>query len=308
MGFFRKLFGDKEEPKREDKIEHVNVVLNEPKVTKDPISNELKIDWEQVAGLKNTISNDMQDLGILTKIVDGITMGGANDNFSKIVISPIYQDGRSFMKLKIQWRHFQARKGASFTFKFENDELIQFILQSNPVKVMTDDNWGRIDEIKIPISGSELKLFATSNMVFWRYKKGENIIDFKEGIAEEAFRPLGNLQSCIRSLFTDFIELLNEKGLSIDNEVDKGELISRKEIEIFPDDTLASTYKRVRFMMEDMFISLWPSIKNGTVQTIKLDHAMGSYHSKKELETVQNLLTEGWSTKISSIISSAPKR
>ena len=148
-------------------------------------------------------------------------MGGANDNFSKIVISPIYQDGRSFMKLKIQWRHFQARKGASFTFKFENDELIQFILQSNPVKVMTDDNWGRIDEIKIPISGSELKLFATSNMVFWRYKKGENIIDFKEGIAEEAFRPLGNLQSCIRSLFTDFIELLNEKGLSIDNEVDK---------------------------------------------------------------------------------------
>lgn len=89
----------------------------------------------------------------------------------------------------------------------------------------------------------------------------------------------------------------------IDGQVDKGELISRKEIKVFPDDTLASTYKRVKSMMEDLFISLWPSIKDGTVQTIRVDNTEGSYHAKKELKAVQNLLTDGWNTKISSIIS-----
>ena len=87
----------------------------------------------------------------------------------------------------------------------------------------------------------------------------------------------------------------------IDSGVDKGELILRKEIKIYPDDTLASTYERIKNMMEDMFISLWPSIKNKNVKTYRLDNKKGSYHAKKELKTVQHLLTEGWETKISSL-------
>ena len=88
----------------------------------------------------------------------------------------------------------------------------------------------------------------------------------------------------------------------IDENVDQGALIMRREIEVFPEDTLATTYSRVKSLMEDMFIELWPSIRSGDVQTQLLEAHMGTYHSRNDISKVAHLLEKsGWNTRIADL-------
>lgn len=88
----------------------------------------------------------------------------------------------------------------------------------------------------------------------------------------------------------------------IDEKVDCGELIARAEIEVYPDDTLATTYFRIRELMETMFISLWPELKAGRIRTQPIDSSAGSYHAKADLKTIEHFLPKGWQTKISDLL------
>lgn len=88
----------------------------------------------------------------------------------------------------------------------------------------------------------------------------------------------------------------------IDEKIDCGELIARAEIDTYPDDTLSTTYFRIRDLMEKMFIDLWSDIKKGNVQTQKLDSTGGSYHAKSDLTSIEHLLPQGWETKITDFL------
>ena len=50
--------------------------------------------------------------------------------------------------------------------------------------------------------------------------------------------------------------------------------------------------------MEDMFIELWPLIRVGKAKVMKTNYEKGSYHARKDLESVKHLLRDGWNTKV----------
>jgi methionyl-tRNA formyltransferase len=84
----------------------------------------------------------------------------------------------------------------------------------------------------------------------------------------------------------------------IDENIDKGTIIYRKQLEIYFEDTLASTYWRIRDLLEDMFIEIWPQIKNNSWEPIEINWNEGTLHYGKDLKKVEHLLINGWETKI----------
>lgn len=87
----------------------------------------------------------------------------------------------------------------------------------------------------------------------------------------------------------------------IDEDIDKGQVIFRKQIFPHPDDTLASTYWKIRDLLEEMFIEIWPKIKNNSWDPIQINWNKGTLHYGKDLKKVEHLLINGWDTKISDI-------
>lgn len=84
----------------------------------------------------------------------------------------------------------------------------------------------------------------------------------------------------------------------IDENIDEGDIISRKTIEIQTNDTLSTTYWRIRDLLEDMFIDNWNDIIENKLITQKQDLTIGKTHYRKELESISNLLSKGWETPV----------
>lgn len=84
----------------------------------------------------------------------------------------------------------------------------------------------------------------------------------------------------------------------IDEFIDKGQIIDRRQIFFDDSETLSSSYWKIRDLLEEMFIQNWPNIKNGTVKTIDISNEKGNLHFRKDLAKVEHLLKEGWHTKL----------
>jgi methionyl-tRNA formyltransferase len=90
------------------------------------------------------------------------------------------------------------------------------------------------------------------------------------------------------------------KGVTIhlmDHELDKGEIIAQRQIEMDTTYTLASSYDRLCKEMERLFKEQWSKIRFGDFKTFP---AMGSYHRSSDKENVP--LTDGWNTHVSMIV------
>ena len=74
----------------------------------------------------------------------------------------------------------------------------------------------------------------------------------------------------------------------IDTGVDTGDIIFQKRVEIFEDDTLQSSYTRLRSEIEELFIQNWDKISSGNIRTLEKETAKGSYHSKRISEKFFN--------------------
>ena len=93
------------------------------------------------------------------------------------------------------------------------------------------------------------------------------------------------------------------KGVTIhfiDSGIDTGDIVAQREVLFTATGTLATSYDRLRDEVETLFREVWPAIRNGTAHRRK-QMGPGSYHSKKDLNRVAHLLTDGWNTPVASL-------
>jgi methionyl-tRNA formyltransferase len=82
----------------------------------------------------------------------------------------------------------------------------------------------------------------------------------------------------------------------IDKNIDKGNILYRKQYYPTENDTLASSYWAIRDLLEEMFLEIWPQIKNNCYNFEEINWDEGSIHYGKDLKKVDHLLINGWET------------
>lgn len=95
------------------------------------------------------------------------------------------------------------------------------------------------------------------------------------------------------------------KGVSIhiiDEGIDTGEIVAQDEIVYFDDDTLKTTYKKLRATMIKLFFSKWYLIKKENIELTKQNTKIKSHHFKIEFDQMFEKLPNRWDTKISQIM------
>lgn len=65
-------------------------------------------------------------------------------------------------------------------------------------------------------------------------------------------------------------------------DVDAGPIVDRRRVPVRPDDTGRDLYERLEAEQIDQFQSVWPSICDGTVETVPQDGEEGTHHYKRE--------------------------
>ena len=73
----------------------------------------------------------------------------------------------------------------------------------------------------------------------------------------------------------------------VSEEVDAGDIILQRRIEVKPDDTADSLYKRVKRLEFLVFKEAWPLIVNGTYQRKPQNLAEGTLHKKEDIIKLQ---------------------
>lgn len=96
------------------------------------------------------------------------------------------------------------------------------------------------------------------------------------------------------------------KGVTIhyiDEGIDTGDIIGQLRIEYTDDDTLETTYERLKNTIERLFKATWYDIREGKAERLP----QLTYHRAKDKERYQYLLLQGWKTPIKDIIGRAKK-
>jgi len=83
----------------------------------------------------------------------------------------------------------------------------------------------------------------------------------------------------------------------MDYKLDAGKILYQKKIFFNEDDTLKSSYEKLQIELVELFIEKWENIKHNKV-TPKKQKGIGSYHKSSKKNSYQELLTNGWDTKI----------
>lgn len=98
------------------------------------------------------------------------------------------------------------------------------------------------------------------------------------------------------------------KGVTIhylDEGIDTGDIIIRKEVKMYPDDTLATSYNRLQEEIMTLFEQEWSSIKIGACDRFKqraIYGSSGSYHNSKDKEKIRLLFQEkGFDTPVAQL-------
>jgi len=92
----------------------------------------------------------------------------------------------------------------------------------------------------------------------------------------------------------------------IDEGIDTGCLLARQKIEPHPDDTLKTSYDRLKREIEKLFVKEWPEIFSGKKQG-EPQFGKGSFHKRSDFKAVEHLLTEGWDTPIKYLVENYKK-
>jgi methionyl-tRNA formyltransferase len=90
----------------------------------------------------------------------------------------------------------------------------------------------------------------------------------------------------------------------IDAGVDTGDILAQQSIDYEEDDTLRSSYDRLRLTIEDLFIKIWPDIYSRRQPAFK-QTGQGTFHLRCDLEQYEHLLHRGWDTPVADLIGQA---
>ena len=99
------------------------------------------------------------------------------------------------------------------------------------------------------------------------------------------------------------------KGVTIhlmDEGIDTGPVLAKREVEYEENDTLSSTYHRLSESMESLFIEIWPEIRGRRINFNPQPDG-GSFHRLADKEPFMHLLTEGWETPVRHLVGQALK-
>lgn len=71
--------------------------------------------------------------------------------------------------------------------------------------------------------------------------------------------------------------------------VDEGDIWAQKTVEVYPWDCASDLYLRLQLTITTLFIDNWPLIKNGRMVPMPQNKIGASYHSKKEIELLDEI-------------------
>ena len=83
----------------------------------------------------------------------------------------------------------------------------------------------------------------------------------------------------------------------MDYKLDAGKILYQKEIFFDENETLKSSYEKLQIDLVELFIAKWDNIKNNKAVP-KNQRGIGSYHRSSDKSSYQELLTNGWDTKV----------
>lgn len=95
------------------------------------------------------------------------------------------------------------------------------------------------------------------------------------------------------------------KGVTIhyiSSGLDTGDIIIQNEIQYDKEDTLKTSYDKLKNCIEKLFCSSWHNIKENKIQGKKQSGSKGSYHRSIDKNIYLSLLSDGWNTKVVDIL------
>ena len=78
----------------------------------------------------------------------------------------------------------------------------------------------------------------------------------------------------------------------------------QKKADYPPDDTLRSSYERLKTAVEELFMSAWPDIRDGNQRSFPQPPG-GTSHRTRDRARFEYLLIEGWDTPVAGLIGQA---
>jgi len=169
-------------------------------------------------------------------------------------------------------------------------------------------NFLRLYEDKIII------FFNKINAEFIKDKKIDFIISdryeylIKEDVINLLKNKIINLHPSLlpwnRGYYPNFWSIFDDtpKGVSIhkiDKGIDTGDILVQKELFFDDEDTLKTTYAKVRVAIVNLLFENWIKIKNFELKGFKRNDIQGTHYYKKDFDKIHHLIKKnGWNTKI----------
>lgn len=97
------------------------------------------------------------------------------------------------------------------------------------------------------------------------------------------------------------------KGVTIhyiDESLDTGDIIVQRQVGFVSDETLKTSYEKLKQSIEKLFTKHWSKIKNGKCPRMK-QSGKGTFHRIKDKQPFLHLLTRGFDTPVSSLVGKA---
>lgn len=97
------------------------------------------------------------------------------------------------------------------------------------------------------------------------------------------------------------------KGVTIhfiEEGIDTGDIIAQRYLKYDIGDTFKTFYEKKQECIEDLFVKIWPYIREGKAKRYK----QSTYHNSKDKERYKSLLVNGWDTPVTKIIGKGIKK
>lgn len=176
------------------------------------------------------------------------------------------------------------------------------------------ENYNQIPNF-LSLYGDEITIFFDKiNAEFVKDKKIDFIISdryeylIKEDVISLLQDKIINLHPSLlpwsRGYYPNFWSIFDDtpKGVSIhkiDKGIDTGDILVQKEIFFEDEDTLKTTYHKVRVAIVNLLFDNWIKIKNFELKGFKKNDVKGTHHYKKDFDEISHLIKKnGWNTKI----------
>ena len=176
--------------------------VNKPNVIFDEFTNTKIIEWENVSTPHSFYSG---------KIYQGI-FSKSDDSLIDLLFTFNFFKGKDYMVFHFNPKQIRLKPNDSISFLFENDEKIDFLVNTNPISSKNSQN-EKIIEVRSLITKSELELFANQKFKKWKLKLLKDDKEILGGnIGEENnYKKKSNLIIVINKFAREYIELVNKE-------------------------------------------------------------------------------------------------